>query len=148
MKAVTAEQMRRIDRATSSDIGIPSIVLMENAAREVCKLCIREIRGIDEPKAVIFAGKGNNGGDGFALARLLKDRGINCQIVFLFDRSNFSEDAEINYNIALKCGVNIITDFTEAVIETGRSDIVVDAILGTGISRPVEGISTLMTFFA
>ena len=148
MKAVTAEQMRRIDRATSSDIGIPSIVLMENAEREVCKVCIREIRGIDEPKAVIFAGKGNNGGDGFALARLLKDRGINCQIVFLFDRSNFSEDAEINYNIALKCGVNIITDFTEAVIETGRSDIVVDAILGTGISRPVEGISTLMTFFA
>ena len=56
MKAVTAEQMRRIDRATSSDIGIPSIVLMENAAREVCKVCIRELRGIDEPKAVIFAG--------------------------------------------------------------------------------------------
>lgn len=140
MKAVTAEQMRRIDRATSSDIGIPSIVLMENAAREVCKVCVREVSGIEEPKAIIFAGKGNNGGDGFALARLLKDRGINCQIVFLFDRNNFSEDAETNYNIALKCGVNIITDFTEAVIETGRSDIVIDAILGTGISRPVEGI--------
>lgn len=75
MKAVTAEQMRRIDRATSTDIGIPSIVLMENAAREVSKICIRELENIREPKVIIFAGKGNNGGDGFALARLLKRPG-------------------------------------------------------------------------
>ena len=130
MKAVTAEQMRSIDKATSSEIGIPSIVLMENAAREVSKVCMRELECISEPKVIIFSGKGNNGGDGFALARILNDHGIDCQIVFLFDKSKFSEDAEINYNIALKCGVNIITDFTEAVIETGRADIVVDAIFG------------------
>ena len=140
MKAVTAEQMRSIDKATISEIGIPSIVLMENAAREVSKVWMRELESISEPKVIIFSGKGNNGGDGFALARILNDHGIDCQIVFLFDKSKFSEDAEINYNIALKCGVNIITDFTEAVIETGRADIVVDAIFGTGISRPVEGI--------
>lgn len=140
MKAVTAEQMRRIDSATSTDIGIPSIVLMENAAREVSKICIRELKDIREPKVIIFAGKGNNGGDGFALARLLNDQGIECQIAFLFEKSKFSEDAEINYNIAVKCGLKIITDFTEAIIETGRADIVVDAVFGTGISRPVEGI--------
>ena len=139
MKAVTAEQMRKIDTATSSEIGIPSIVLMENAAREVCKVCLDELKGIEEPKVVIFAGKGNNGGDGFALARQLNDRGVDCKIIFLFDTSKFSTDAEINYNIALKCGIRVITGFTEAVIETGRADIVVDAVFGTGISRNVEG---------
>lgn len=139
MKAVTAEQMRKIDTATSSEIGIPSIVLMENAASEVCKVCLDELKGIEEPKVVIFAGKGNNGGDGFALARQLNDRGVDCKIIFLFDTSKFSTDAEINYNIALKCGIRVITGFTEAVIETGRADIVVDAVFGTGISRNVEG---------
>ncbi len=140
MKAVTAEQMKKIDIATSEQIGIPSIVLMENAAREVCDVCLRELEGIEEPKVVIFAGKGNNGGDGFALARQLHDRGVDCKIVFLFDTSKFSQDAEINYNIAIKCGVPVISGFTEAVIETGRADIVVDAVFGTGISRKIEGM--------
>ena len=87
MKAVTAEQMRQIDFETSKEIGIPSIVLMENAAREVAKVCFKELKDIKEPKVVIFAGKGNNGGDGFALARILNDNGINCNIVVLFEKS-------------------------------------------------------------
>ncbi len=140
MKAVTAEQMREIDRLTSTEIGIPSIVLMENAAREVSKICLRELAGIPNPKVIIFAGNGNNGGDGFALARILNDLGVDCEIAFLFNKSKFSEDAETNYKIAEKCGLRIITGFTEAVIETGRADIVIDAVFGTGISRPIEGI--------
>lgn len=140
MKVVTAEQMRQIDIETNKEIGISSIVLMENAAREVANRCLQELKDISDPKVIIFVGKGNNGGDGFALARLLNDRGINCKIVFLFEKSKFSTDAEKNYNIAIKCGINIITGFTEAIIETSRADIVVDAIFGTGISRQVDGI--------
>lgn len=140
MKAVTAEQMRKIDERTGTEIGIPSIVLMENAARAVYNVCAEELKEVENPNVVIFAGKGNNGGDGFALARILKDNGIKCSLVFLFESNKFSNDANINYNIALKCGVNIITDFTEAVIEAGRADIVVDAVFGTGISRTVDGL--------
>lgn len=140
MKAVTAEQMRAIDRATGEVIGIPSIVLMENAAREVARICINEIKDIPSPKVLIFVGKGNNGGDGFALARLLNDRNIECKLALLFDKDKFSTDAEINYRAAVNSGLYIITDITEAVIETVRSDVVVDAIFGTGISRNVSGL--------
>ena len=64
MRAATAEQMREIDRLTSEEIGIPSIVLMENAARAVADVCEKELRDTKNPKVLIFAGKGNNGGDG------------------------------------------------------------------------------------
>lgn len=132
--------MRAIDKATGEVIGIPSIVLMENAAREAARVCIEEIKGIPSPKVLIFAGKGNNGGDGFALARLLNDRNIECKLVFLFDKDKFSTDAEINYKAALNIGLYIITDMTEAVIETMRADVVVDSVFGTGLSREVSGL--------
>ncbi|MCD8036743.1 MAG: bifunctional ADP-dependent NAD(P)H-hydrate dehydratase/NAD(P)H-hydrate epimerase, partial [Clostridiales bacterium] len=77
MKAATAEQMREIDKRTSTEIGIPSIVLMENASRAAAEVCADELKGISEPKIVVFAGKGNNGGDGFAIARILNDKGID-----------------------------------------------------------------------
>ena len=96
MRAATAEQMREIDRLTSEEIGIPSIVLMENAARAVADVCEKELRDTKNPKVLIFAGKGNNGGDGFALARILNDRNIECKLAFLFENSKFSEDARIN----------------------------------------------------
>lgn len=140
MKAVTAEQMRAIDRATAEVIGIPSIVLMENAAKEVARVCIEELKNISSPNVLIFAGKGNNGGDGFALARLLNDRNIDCKLVFLFDKLKLTDDAKINYNAAVNSGIYIITDMTEAVIETVRADIVVDAVFGTGLSREIGGI--------
>ncbi len=140
MKAAMAEQMREIDKRTSTEIGIPTIVLMENAAREVTRVCLIELEGINQPKVLIFAGKGNNGGDGFAVARMLNDNKIGCKIVFLSDADRLTGDARINYDIALKCGISIITDLESAVIETEMADIVVDAIFGTGISRPIEGI--------
>ena len=140
MRAATAEQMREIDRLTSEEIGIPSIVLMENAARAVADVCEKELRDTKNPKVLIFAGKGNNGGDGFALARILNDRNIECKLAFLFENSKFSEDARINYKAAINSGLYIITDITEAVIETMRADIVVDAVFGTGISREITGI--------
>lgn len=140
MKAVTAEQMRAIDRATAEVIGIPSIVLMENAAREVVRVCIQETSNIPSPKVLIFSGKGNNGGDGFAAARLLNDRNVECKIVFLFNQDELSSDAQINYNIAINSGLYIITDIKEAILETVRADIVVDALFGTGLSRGVSGV--------
>lgn len=140
MKAVTAGEMRAIDKATGEVIGIPSIVLMENAAREVARVCIEEMKDISSPKVLIFAGRGNNGGDGFALARLLNDRNIECKLVFLFEKDKLTEDAGINYNAAVNSGIYIITDITEAVIETVRADVVVDAVFGTGLSREISGI--------
>lgn len=140
MKVCTASQMRNIDRSAEELGAIPSIVLMENAAIS----CALEILKIKDLKSVaVFCGKGNNGGDGLAIARHLYNRGINTT-VYLVCGSDFSGDALINFEIASKLGVKIIelndTDTLDLKIKT--ADIVVDAIFGTGIRGEIEGLAS------
>lgn len=138
MKVCTAEQMRKADRAAVDTGGIPSIVLMENAAIA----CVREIEKLKPKKVGIFCGKGNNGGDGLAIARHLFNKGYDAE-VFLVCGSDFSGDASINYDIAEKTGVHITeitdTEFSEYYISS--CDLVVDAIFGTGIRGEIVGIA-------
>lgn len=139
MKACTSAQMRMIDKSASEFGGIPSIVLMENAAIA----CADEILKHDGIKsAVIFCGKGNNGGDGFTIARHLFNKGINVT-VYLVCGSDFSGDALINYEIISRMGINIIelndTDLLSLYIS--NADITVDAIFGTGIHGEITGIA-------
>ena len=75
MKVLTAEQMREVDRRTIED-GVPSIALMENAAHRVVEEMVREFDPIDRQSIVILCGKGNNGGDGLAIARLLHEYNV------------------------------------------------------------------------
>ena len=139
MKVCTASQMRNIDRSAEELGAIPSIVLMENAAIA----CVEEIVKIQGVKsAAIFCGKGNNGGDGLAIARHLYNRGIKTT-VYLVCGSDFSGDALINFEITSKLGVKIIemhdTDLLDIYVQ--NCDIVVDAIFGTGIKGEIEGLS-------
>ncbi len=139
MKVCTAQQMRAIDRSAVEQGSIPSIVLMENAAIA----CVEEILKLDNIKsAVIFCGKGNNGGDGFAIARHLFNRGIKIT-VYLVCGHDFSGDALINYEIISKLGVEIIelnsTDMLD--LKVSMADVVVDAIFGTGIKGEISGIA-------
>ena len=93
MKACTSLQMRAIDKSASDFGGVPSIILMENAALA----CVNEITTDSSIKTVaVFCGKGNNGGDGFAIARHLYNLGYKV-VVYLVCGSDFSGDALINY---------------------------------------------------
>lgn len=141
MKACFAEQMRAVDRAASEIAGIPSIVLMENAAMA----CVREIEksfSIKGLRAAIFCGRGNNGGDGFAIARHLNNMGADVS-VYLVCGSDFKGDALVNFEIISKMDIDIetVSDTDNLKYIILSNDIVVDAIYGTGIHGAVSGIS-------
>lgn len=140
-KACYAQQMREIDAAAETLGNIPGIVLMENAAIA----CVRELeKSFDLSKATVavFCGKGNNGGDGLAIARHLYNSGVSVKI-YLVNGNDFSGDAKINYDIvnAMDIPLDSVAD-TEGFEYVIRSyDIVIDAIFGTGINAAVRGLA-------
>ena len=138
MKVCTAQQMRNLDRAAEELGGIPGIVLMENAALA----CVQEILK-RKPKSVgIFCGKGNNGGDGLAIARHLKNRGIDTAVYFVCG-TDYQGDALINYEIYTNMGGKSIELTRQTFFEYHniRHDLLVDAIFGTGFSGEPRGIA-------
>lgn len=139
MKVCFAEQMRDIDKKAVEVCGIPSIVLMENAAIA----CVNHLTQLDlnRKKTAVFCGKGNNGGDGLAIARHLINLGIDTS-VFLVCGDDFSGDALINYKILLNMGADIseITDINSLKYIIMSHDVIVDAIFGTGIKGEITGI--------
>lgn len=141
MKAYFAEQMRAIDRLAEEKGGVPSIVLMENAAA-ACVGELEKIPDLHKKSVAVFCGKGNNGGDGFAIARKLTDRGVAVS-VFLVCGTEFTGDAKVNYDIIRKSDINIdvISDTENLSCIIKSFDVVVDAIFGTGIRGTVRGIA-------
>lgn len=141
MEIVTAEKMREIDKFSIENLGIPSMVLMENAA-------IKMLKNIDLERNngfTIVCGSGNNGGDGLALARHLFVLGKDLDIFIIGKKDNFSKDCKINYEILINMNVNVnfiensesINKLREAL---RKNKVSVDAIFGTGLSREVRGI--------
>lgn len=140
MKACFAQEMRAVDAAATAVGGVPSIILMENAALA----CVNELyKDLPDLKsAVIFCGKGNNGGDGFAIARHLHNRGVEV-LVMLVCGSEFSGDAAVNFDIINKMGIDIevVTDADSLKYIIRSHDAVIDAVYGTGIHGTVRGVS-------
>lgn len=156
-KVLTAEEMREVDRLTTGKYGIPSILLMENAAHSVARIITGKLGGSVAGKSfLILCGKGNNGGDGAALARILWTQGANVD-VYLFGKVKETKgDAKINFEILKNLTEEFVTsvsdahylDFREVDDKTKetfneklkffREDVLIDAIFGTGLSRPVE----------
>ena len=139
MKVCTSEQMRLIDKKTEEIAGIPSIVLMENAAISCVSVILKEE---NLKKVLIFCGKGNNGGDGFAIARHLYSKGIDVEVVLVCG-SEFQGDALTNFEIISRLGLKIteIDDTHLLNDKIKNSDVIVDAIFGTGISGEINGIA-------
>lgn len=142
MKSVTAEEMRGIDEKAIQGYGIPSLLLMENAGRacaeEVLKLNPGAIRTV-----AVLSGKGNNGGDGFVAARHLHNRGIRCVVIFFQDPEEMKSDPLVNFKILEKMNVSLVDcskDWNPKKVREilSKSDAVVDALFGTGLSKPVE----------
>lgn len=142
MKACYASQMRCVDKAASEIGSIPSVVLMENAAIACVSELKSEFGNLSRKRIAIFCGKGNNGGDGFAIARHLCTVGAEAS-VYLVCGNEFQGDAKINFDIIKKMNINIDTiSDTENLKYLIRSyDIIIDAIYGTGIHGTVGGIS-------
>ncbi len=136
MKILTAGQMREVDRATI-EAGIPGIVLMENAGSRVVDFLRENFAPLSNRRVVVICGKGNNGGDGFVIARQLFTRKL-CQleVIELFDPAELSGDAATARKMLGACGCPVSRKLPN---EPNPASIVVDAVLGTGVSGPARG---------
>lgn len=124
--------MQRADAHTIEEIGIPSVVLMEHAACKTVEIMERE--QIDCSHALIVCGSGNNGGDGFAVARLLKQKGNRVNAVFVGKETSLSPECRLQKRIAENLGIPVTT-----VFPVQEYTVVIDAVFGVGLSREVRG---------
>lgn len=141
MLTISCKQMKAMDAYAINNIGIPSILLMENAALKV----IENIDFKNKHEFTIVCAKGNNGGDGLAIARhlILKNKVVNLFIVENLDRA--TRDFNINLNILKNIGANfthIVADDDLKSLESSlkRSSLTIDSIFGIGLKREIEGI--------
>lgn len=142
MKIATAQQIKNIDRRAIKDFGIPGPVLMENAAASVMAEMEKFFDGLCGMRVGILCGKGNNGGDGLALARRLRIRGIAVRVALLAPFPQVAGEARVNLSILRKMDVEIKQNAgVQATADiVAWSDIVVDALLGVGPSQPLKGV--------
>jgi ADP-dependent NAD(P)H-hydrate dehydratase / NAD(P)H-hydrate epimerase len=142
MKIVTAEEMRAIDRATTEKYGVPSLTLMENAGAAVAEFAQKHF---DFDSVCAVCGKGNNGGDGFVAARKLHEAGKKVSVIVLAKGPDElrGDAAEVFKKLGMPAlWIAEEKDFSKAEIEEAlKSDLIVDAILGTGFKPPLQGIA-------
>jgi NAD(P)H-hydrate epimerase len=145
MRILNALQMREADRRTIDDIGIPSLVLMENAGRQVVAAMESAFKDLTDQRIAILCGKGNNGGDGFVVARTLHQRGIDVSAFVVGRVADIKGDARINLEILGRLGITVVEITDEGQWELHFSeiadhDLIVDAMFGTGLKSALSGI--------
>lgn len=146
LKAVTPEQMKAIDRHAISVLGIPGVVLMENAGVRVFEAAVRMLKSMKDPRVLVLCGKGNNGGDGFVAARYLYNDGFTTEVFALASPDAITADAKVNLNILLNMGKTVKyvlgpEDLEELNSVIPRCSLIIDAIFGTGIRGAITGVS-------
>ena len=142
MKIASVEEMRSMDRHCVEKLGIAEEILMENAALASVGLAQKEI-SIAGKKFVIFCGTGNNGGDGLAVARLIHSGGGKAKVFLLGDKTKFKGAARTNMAILEKLPVEVcaLQSAVEAKKDAAHCDLIIDAVFGTGLDRPVAGLA-------
>jgi len=140
MKVSTVAEMREMDRRAISEFGIPDLVLMENAGNAAAGVILREI-GIAAKTFLVFCGAGNNGGDGFVVARKILSNGGRVKVFLLSPMEKIGGISKINLHILDRLPVEVQTvESVEAIrSDVVHCDVIVDAILGTGLSKAVGG---------
>ena len=108
MRILTSAQMREADRRATDDIGIPSIVLMENAGRQVVAAIEAMFADLGERRVAVLCGRGNNGGDGFVVARTLLQRGVDVSTFLVGDVAEVRGDARVNLDVLGHLGHAIV----------------------------------------
>jgi NAD(P)H-hydrate epimerase len=149
MKIASARQMAELDRVSTEQYGIPSLLLMENAGRSCAERILRfldeKVGAPEEASVAVVCGRGNNGGDGMVIARNLHNRGVYVEVFLLAEEDSLSTDAKIQNGILKKMDVEVRVIRDRDGVEDLRSfleevHLCVDAILGTGLSSPLTGI--------
>ncbi|MFA5907481.1 MAG: NAD(P)H-hydrate dehydratase [Vicinamibacterales bacterium] len=144
MRILNADQMREADRRTIQDIGLASLVLMENAGRQVVAAIESLYPDLADRSVAIVCGKGNNGGDGFVAARALHQRGVDVSVFVIGKVAEIKGDARINLDILGRIGQDVVEVADETAWELHGSeitghDLIIDAMFGTGLKTPLTG---------
>jgi len=148
-RVLTREELRTLDKTAVDELGLPSVLLMENAAIGAADAIIERAPGTPAPRVLIIAGGGNNGGDGLALARQLHVRGVPAAVLLFAEHDRLTPDTAANLRALRKTEIPIRHESLsnapdpESSIRFAIGDldatVVVDALFGTGLTRPVEG---------
>src|SRR4026209_2259756 len=144
MRVLNAAQMRDADRRTIDEIGISSLVLMENAGRQAGAAMEAVYSDLLERQVGILCGRGSNGGDGFVVARTLIQRGVDVSVFLMGRVADVRGDARINLEILGRLGLTVVEVADSQAWELHFSEVsdctlIVDAIFGTGLNAPVSG---------
>jgi NAD(P)H-hydrate epimerase len=145
IKAVTAQEMQQLDRRAVTEYGVPSLLLMENAGAETVRQMLATFPALSRSRVLVLCGRGNNGGDGFVVARHLSNRGVMVRSFLLARRDDVKGDARVNLEILERMeaapvevpsaeNLHVVADALET------ADVVVDALLGTGVQGPARGL--------
>ena len=145
MRVLNTQQMREADRRTIDEIGIPAIVLMENAGRQAVAAMEAAFDDLATSHVGVLCGRGNNGGDGFVIARTLVQRGVETSVFLLGSVADVRGDARTNLEVLGRIGLTVveITNAQEWELhfsEISRCELLVDAILGTGFHGQLSGL--------
>jgi NAD(P)H-hydrate epimerase len=145
MRVLNTQQMREADRRTIDEIGIPSIVLMENAGRQAVAAMEAAFEDLATSHVAVLCGRGNNGGDGFVVARTLAQRGVRSTVFLLGAVADVRGDARTNLEVLGRIGLTVVEianaqDWELHFSEISECDVVVDAVLGTGFSGSLTGL--------
>ncbi|MBI2844495.1 MAG: NAD(P)H-hydrate dehydratase [Armatimonadetes bacterium] len=143
MRIVTADQMKELDRRASEEFGVPSIVLMENAGLRTFDVVYKLLDRVQGSTVAVICGRGNNGGDGLVVARHLHQIGVDVRALIVGKTGDMKGDAGVNLEIALKSGIAVeeVTEIAQVRRALAHSDLVVDALFGTGIRGEITGLA-------
>src|SRR3977135_4454143 len=145
MRVLNPAEMREADRRTTDDIGIPSLVLMENTGRQAVAAMEAMYGDLPERQGAVLCGRGKHGGDGFVIARTLAQRGVEVSVFLIGRVADVRGDARTNLEILGRLGLTVVEVADSQAWELHFSEIgdctlIVDAIFGTGLNAPLSGL--------
>jgi len=139
-RVMSRDEVRAVDAWAIDKIGVPGVVLMENAGRSCAELIKEKLAGVDRPSVCLFCGAGNNGGDAYVIARHLLNAGFHVKVILCSEREKIRGDAKVNLDILERLGHAVEQlDLTAGGLASrihllaGDADMVVDALFGTGL---------------
>lgn len=135
MKAVTAQTMQELDRRTIDEFGVPGLTLMERAGANCAAVITQRFAVTPSPCALVVAGKGNNGGDGFVIARLLVESGWHVALALYADPAGLAGDTRLNHErLPAAVATSANPDAARLAELCGKATVIVDALFGTGLN--------------
>jgi len=145
-RVMSRDEVRRVDAWAIEEVGVPGVVLMENAGRSCAELAREKLAAVDGPKVCLFCGTGNNGGDGYVIARHLLNAGMRVRVVLCGAREKVRGDARTNLEILERLGHAVEPldpGAADLVVHVrafaGEADLIVDALFGTGLRGELSG---------